>query len=634
MLQVETKDYPNIGVVKLKGNFTQEEIKVFENKIKSTIENHNEIGISFENVKIIDSSGLGTLIQLYKHIKEKKNGEIYFYGINEEIKDIFENSQLSKYFIIMNKKDFEMEFIGSEYEMNFDIHEPILDLEEIKDSISAKVNIDTVRKIMDIKEGKLYLDEDTNIYKKGKEIQSGDLDQLEKRGYSIIWISSQRNNPPEGSKEEFIRETKLDLENALSDLYKTFDESEIKKGSKGTLKYFDGTDLFRSQLNPLQKEGAQKLYYKLLGDSSKITQIKTLLEKIVQERITKVNLFSSRSMGSVEIERQPAFINTRMDESINSIITRSVDSAIMFLATCNRIFGMRAIRGHQMSFKRLEKGEKKGYDKNKRSQYQMDLIINAAYGILFHDFGFNHSKLRELIEKELKLLKNPKGNYAKNNDKRLTDEERALMKRHIYVTHNIMSSDPDSMYASAIADNIIKFHHCMLDGNGFPDRKHFTDSGIVRFQVPLHELTRLFSIINFYVSFLDRKPYRLPLRRDHLVKYIIDNSVQNTDPSGKPDPEGIWDIDTSVKQPGLFDGFLVNEFFNTVNVYKEGESVVLRNKNNNKILQASIFSNNPEKPHRPTVNVYVKDKWGKIDLTEPNFKDWYIDDLHETLILI
>ncbi len=635
MLQVDIKRYPNIGVIKLKGNFIQGEIKNFESRIKNIIENYNEIGVSFEDVEFIDSAGLGQLIQLYKHIKEKKTGEMYIFGINNEIKDVFETSQLDRYFKIMNKRDFDMEFIGYEYEMNFKVHEPIINIEELMNTISAKVSINTTREILKTKnDGKLFFEEDTNIYKRGKEIQENDLDQLEKRGYCFMWISSQRNTPPEGSKEEFIREVRLDLELALTDLYKIFDESNIRKSSKGTLKYFDGTDLFRSQLNPLQKEGAQKLYYKLLGDSSKITQIKTLLEKIIHERVTQVSIQSSRSIGTTETLNSPGFTHSRMDEFTNSIITKSVDSAIMFLATCNRIFGQRAIRGHQVSSKRLEKGDKKGFDKHKRSQFPMDLILNAAYGILFHDYGFNHSKLRELVEKELKILKNNDGKYIKNNDKRLSEEERVLMKRHIYVAHNIMSSDPDSMYASAIADNIIKFHHCMLDGNGFPDRKHYTENGIVKFQIPLHELTRLFSIINFYMSFLDRKPYRLPLRRDNLVKYILDNSVPNLDPTGKPDPEGIWDLDTTLKQPGLFDGFLVKEFFKTINVYKEGESVVLRNENTNNTIPASIFTNNHEKPHRPTVNVYVKDKWGKIDLNEPNYSDWFIDDLHETLILV
>ncbi len=632
MLEIEIHRYPNIGVITLKGNFVMNEIKQFDTKIKDLKENYSEIGISFENVQFLDSSGLGLLVQLYKYLREKKDGELYIFGPNQEVKEVFDYSQLSKYFKIMSKEEFRSEFIGYEYKLDFKVHQPELEIAELSQCESAKISVDYLEKLLNENEADYYFEEDVSIYKRGKHIQKNDIEQMRKRGYEFVWISTDRHEAPEGTKEEIVREVKRELETALYDFYKIFSESDIKKGSRGVLSYFDGKDLFRSQLNPLQREGAQKLYHSIFGDGGKLSQIKILLEKIMMERITKVDFFSSYSMGSKEIQTGHPALSSKLDEVTNRLIMHSVNSAITFIACCNRIFGQRAIRGQQISVQRLEKGEKR-YDKNKRSLFQSDLILNAAFGVLFHDFGYNHSELRKLIDKELKLFKDNNGKYVKDSSKRLTEEERVLLKRHVHVGFNILSSDPDSMYASAIADNLVKFHHCFLDGNGYPDRKKYIEDGKEHFRIPLHELTRLFIIINFYDSLLSRRPYRLPMRRETLVKYILNHSIPNVDPEGKPDDVGIWDIDTTIRQNGLFDGFLVKEFFKTINVYKIGESVLLRNDKLGKCIFATVLQNNEELPHKPIVNVYSKNKWGKIDLSTSNYKDWYIDDLHETLIL-
>lgn len=632
MLEIEIHRYPNIGVINLKGNFVLNEIKQFDTKIKDLKENYNEIGISFENVQFVDSSGLGLLVQLYKYLREKKDGELYIFGPTKEIKEVFDYSQLSKYFKILTKEEFRSEFIGYEYKLDFKVHKPKMDIVELSHCESAKISVNYLEQLLKENNADYYIEEDVSIYKRGKKLQKNDTEQLKKRGYDFIWISTDRHEAPEGTKEEIVRNVKRELETALYDFYKVFREDEVKKGTRGVLSYFNGKDLFKSQLNPLQREGAQKIYHKVFGDGGKLSNIKVLLEKIMMERITKVDLFSSYSMGSKEIQKGHPALSSKMDEITNRLIMHSVNCAITFIACCNRIYGQRAVRGQQISVQRLEKGEKR-YDKNKRSLYQSDLILNAAFGILFHDFGYNHSELRKLIDKELDQFKDGNGDYIKDSSKRLSDEERVLLKRHVHVGFNILSSDHESMYASAIADNIVKFHHCFLDGNGYPDRKKYIEDGKEHFKVPLHELTRLFIIINFYDSLLSRRPYRLPMRRETLVKYIINHSIPNLDPLGKPDEVGIWDIDTTKRQSGLFDGFLVKEFFKTINVYKIGESVVLRNDKMGKHLFATVFQNNEKLPHRPIVNVYLENKWGKIDLSAGNYSKWYIDDLHETLIL-
>lgn len=632
MLKIETHEYPNIGVVYLKGKLTMEDGVNFDKCVRPLRENYEDIGISFEDVTFVDSSGLGLLVQLYKHLS-KKAGNLYIFGANGEIEDIFKMARLNKYFKVLSKDKFKKDFIGLEYKMDFKVHKPAIDMLDMNVFTKGKLAVADFKKIFnENNEIDFYFEEDTNIYKRGKEITEQDIEQLESRGYEHIWVSTVKPFTPEDTHEEMVREIRTELEKSLTDLFTVFDESDVKKGSRGVLSYFDGEDLIKSQLNPLQREGTQKLYEKLFSDTGKLQQLKTLLEKLIQNRVTNVDVFSARSTGMAEQSDMGHPMNRKMDEISYRLINHSVASAIMFVFACNRIFGKRASEGYQVSVQRLEKGEKT-YDKAKRSQFQTDLILNAAFGTLLHDFGFNHRKLRSLLEKELKQTKTEDGTRCKDSSIRLADEERAVLKRHVNVAYNILSSNHEAMYASAIADNIVKFHHCFLDGNGYPDRKQYTEDRKVYFRVPLHELTRLFTIINYYDSFLDRKPYRLPLRRETLIKYIFSHSVFMNSPTGNPDDNGLWDIDTQIKQPGLFDGLLVKEFFRSINPYKVGETVFLRNDKNNKCIQAIINKNNPDMPDRPLLKIYTGGKWGDIDLSSKNYVDWYVDDLFETVTL-
>lgn len=636
MLMLDIKEFPNIGVIYLRGNFVMTEIDDFNSKIASLKENFSDLGISFKNVALMDSAALGYLIQLYRYLKEQKGGHLYLFGIEGQIKEMFSNSQLENVFNIIPEEEFKRKFIGYEYKMDFKVHTPSLENIDITNCEAAKVSLDyleKVRKNINTKTKTLfYFEEDTNIYKRGKKILDNDIKQLKNRGYENIWVSSIQHEAIEDTEDKIIRETRQELENILADLYTVFNEEELKKGSRGVLTYFHGKDLLKTQLDPLQREGAKRFYSKLFGDYNKLSILKNLLERIASLRVTKVSIFSSRSIGSLSYKNDLPHMSKKMDEITYRIINHSVACAIAFITTCNRIFGQRALKGHQVSIQRLEKGEKR-YDKNKRSQFQRDLIINAGFGILFHDIGYNHQKLRELLNKELKVCQNPDGSYIKDGNKRLFEEERALLKRHVNIAFNIMASNPEAFHASAIADNITKFHHCYLDGNGYPDRGSYIENKKVRFKIPIHELARLFSIINFYDSLSYRKAYRLPLRRETLVKYILDNSVPNTDIQGNPDEEGIWDIDTTYKQTGLFDGYLVKEFFKSIDVYKLGESVILKNDKLNKVLEAAIEQNNMILPHKPIIRVYMNKKWVKIDLTEETYKDWYIDELYETVSL-
>ncbi|MCB1190688.1 MAG: hypothetical protein H7A23_23080 [Leptospiraceae bacterium] len=513
----------------------------------------------------------------------------------------------------------------------FKINIPPMELSPDHYIKSARVDIKTLEKLVNISNNPVFFDEDCTLYKRGKKITSLEVEQLKKKGYLLIWITNDGEPYKEGSKEEFIYDTKAKIETTLLEFFNVFSEEDVKKGAR-TLSYFDGKDLFKPQLNPLQREGAQKLRQQIMSDSGKISIVKEALYNFLRQINSDMSISSIRSIGNVD-KSINVLANKKMDELSYRIVSHTTMTTLMFLAAISRIQSERVKRGAQLSSKRLlEKDEKKTFDKDKRSQYLEELILDASLGCIFHAFGYYHQEIRKLMDKEIKDFLQPDGSYIKDESKILPEKELILIKKYPLVAYNILSSEINRD-VSAIADNIIKFHGSFLDGSGFPDRKS-QGLGDDKFKHPIHELTRLFSIVNFFDIMIHRTPNRLPVRRTEIVEYLLKNSVDNLDPLTEVDKQGIWDIDTTTKQTGLFDGYLVSEFLSSIHLFKIGESVLIRNDLNQKCFLGTVIRHNPNLPHRPILEVKLKDKVYKINLTDRDKKEWYIDDLHETVSII
>ena len=84
-------------------------------KVKSDIikeiEEYNNIIISMEKVKFIDSTGLGVLIGVLKKIKEK-DGKMVIVSPNTYINQIFEITGLYKVFKIVNSLNEAVDFLN------------------------------------------------------------------------------------------------------------------------------------------------------------------------------------------------------------------------------------------------------------------------------------------------------------------------------------------------------------------------------------------------------------------------------------------------------------------------------------------------------------------------------------------
>lgn len=522
-------------------------------------------------------------------------------------------------------------FLGGYFvNSNFRVNTPPVELSAELNFRSARVDLKTLEKLVQASKKPIYFDEDCTMYKKGKKITSLELEQLKKKGYLLIWITSDGEPLKEDSDEEFIYDTKSKIETTLIEFFNVFSEEDVKKGAR-TLSYFDGKDLFKPQLNPLQREGAQKLRGQIMSDSAKIAIVKEAIYGFLR-RIKKMSIASTRSVGNVD-KSINVLANKRMDELSYRIVSHTTMTTLMFLSTISNIQTERVNRGAQLSTKKfLEKDEKKTFDKDKRSQYLEELILDATLGCIFHAFGYYHVEIRKLMDKELKEFADKDGEFIKDESKALSEKELTLLKKYPLVAYNILSSEINRD-VSAVADNIIKFHCSYLDGSGYPERKA-QGLGEDEFKNPVHELTRLFAIINYFDIMLHRTPNRLPMRRTEIVEYLLKHSVETLDPLTEVDTQGVWDIDTTKKQSGKFDGYLVSEFLKSINLFKIGETVLIRNDLTQKCFFGIVMANNSKEPHRPILQVKVNDKIYKINLSDRDKREWYVDELHETVSLL
>ncbi len=92
-------------VIKVSGNLDGHRSDELMNAVeKQIVPGNMDILVDFENVDYISSMGIGTLISLYRDIREK-NGQFILYGIRDSVKEIFDRTHLNKRLIICADQD-------------------------------------------------------------------------------------------------------------------------------------------------------------------------------------------------------------------------------------------------------------------------------------------------------------------------------------------------------------------------------------------------------------------------------------------------------------------------------------------------------------------------------------------------
>jgi len=103
------------AIIKIAGNLDgQKSDELMIAVEKRILPGHVDVLLDFENVDYISSMGIGTLISLYRDIKEK-NGSLILYGIRDMIKDIFDRTHLNKRLIICNNEKDALDYLHNKH---------------------------------------------------------------------------------------------------------------------------------------------------------------------------------------------------------------------------------------------------------------------------------------------------------------------------------------------------------------------------------------------------------------------------------------------------------------------------------------------------------------------------------------
>ncbi len=103
------------AIVKIEGNLDgQKSDELMIAVEKQIVPGNVDILVDFEKVEYISSMGIGTLISLYRDIKEK-NGRLIIYGIRDVVKDIFDRTHLNKRLLICDTEKEALDLLHNKH---------------------------------------------------------------------------------------------------------------------------------------------------------------------------------------------------------------------------------------------------------------------------------------------------------------------------------------------------------------------------------------------------------------------------------------------------------------------------------------------------------------------------------------
>jgi len=103
------------SVIKVSGTLDGHRSDELMNAVEKQIVPGNvDILVDFEKVDYISSMGIGTLISLYRDIREKK-GQFILFGIQDSVKEIFDRTHLNKRLTICTTQEEALDILRSKH---------------------------------------------------------------------------------------------------------------------------------------------------------------------------------------------------------------------------------------------------------------------------------------------------------------------------------------------------------------------------------------------------------------------------------------------------------------------------------------------------------------------------------------
>ncbi len=96
----------NFRLIKLIGEFDLNDVKSFEENVERILVDEKKyIVLDLSELDYLDSSGIGCLVRLYRDTVGKYGGKFIIYSPKEFIKELFEVSNLTQFWPILEKKE-------------------------------------------------------------------------------------------------------------------------------------------------------------------------------------------------------------------------------------------------------------------------------------------------------------------------------------------------------------------------------------------------------------------------------------------------------------------------------------------------------------------------------------------------
>ncbi len=112
MIDISTREYGNVIVMSIDGEFYLESVGYAEEVWKSLVEKKpSVIAIDCSSIKYIDSSAIGIMVKFLNASMTHKIKLIYF-DLSETVVSVFRTAKLDVFFTTMTRLEFESEYLS------------------------------------------------------------------------------------------------------------------------------------------------------------------------------------------------------------------------------------------------------------------------------------------------------------------------------------------------------------------------------------------------------------------------------------------------------------------------------------------------------------------------------------------
>lgn len=104
-MDIDIKDIKGWTIVKPTGKLNVFSSPILEDKVKELLEkNDYNVGVDFEEISYIDSSGINVLIILHKEALFKQ-GQFFVYNVNKNVDKVFRLADMHQFLMVYENED-------------------------------------------------------------------------------------------------------------------------------------------------------------------------------------------------------------------------------------------------------------------------------------------------------------------------------------------------------------------------------------------------------------------------------------------------------------------------------------------------------------------------------------------------